>query len=233
LVGRGSGVLLDGHAKFIKLAGVLAVFGSDSFGDRLHTFELRAGVEIAALFAAVQFGLALGTGSVGIEAGSENGTAGRTTRAGDGADHSWSARTEVIVLPARTAGGRALLRAGFSFFFFVLAVTAMAVLAIHKRLRASGLLSVCSDYIAAVAGQAESARDVADLHLQNEETGCFFRLHRAFSSPLTPNARNCFIQSDCYTRAGNGYCFQVSESKECQHPRSRRWDNFVFNSLGV
>jgi hypothetical protein len=110
----------------------------------------------------------------------------------------------------------------------------MAVLTIHKRLRASGLPSGHSGQIAAAAaGRAKRARDMADLHLRNGETGGFLRLHRALSSPLTPNPGNCFIQSDCYTRAGNGYCFQVSESKECQHPRCRRWDSFVFNSVGV
>src|SRR5215475_15812391 len=81
LVGSGSRVLLDGHAKFVKLAGVLAVFGGDALGNGLHALELCSGIEITALFAAVQFGVALGTGPVGIEAGCEDGATVRTASA--------------------------------------------------------------------------------------------------------------------------------------------------------
>ena len=132
LVGSGSGVFLDGHAKFVKLAGVLAVFGCDALRNGLHALELCAGIEIAALFAAVQFGVALGTGPIGIEAGREDGAAVRTASAGDRADHARRARAEVIVLSARAAGGRALFWAGLLVFSFVIAVTAMAVLTIHN-----------------------------------------------------------------------------------------------------
>src|SRR5580704_15009970 len=70
-VGRGSGVLFDGHAKFVELAIVLGVFVSDAFGDRLGALKLGAGIEEAALLAAVQVELALGAFAVGVEAGGE------------------------------------------------------------------------------------------------------------------------------------------------------------------
>jgi len=132
LVRSGGGVLFDGHAKFVKLAAVFAVFGRDPLGHRLHAFKLGAGIEIAALFAAVQFGIALGAGAAGIEARSENRAAVGAARARDRADHARSARAQMIILPARTAGGRPLLGTGFSVFFFGIAVTAMAVLTIHN-----------------------------------------------------------------------------------------------------
>ena len=52
-VGRGGGVLFDGHAKFVELAVVLGVLGSDAFGNGLRALELGAGIEEAALLAAV------------------------------------------------------------------------------------------------------------------------------------------------------------------------------------
>src|SRR5262249_54454943 len=132
LVGSGSGVLFDGHAKFVKLAAVFAVFGRDPLGHRLHALKFGAGIEIAALFAAVQFGIALGTGAAGIEARSEDRAAVGAARACDRADHARSARAQMIILSARTARGRPLLGTGLSVFFFGIAVTAMAVLTIHN-----------------------------------------------------------------------------------------------------
>ena len=64
------GVFFDGHAEFVKGAGVLGVLGRDAFRDGLGALELRAGIEKAALFAAMQFELALGTRAIGIEPGS-------------------------------------------------------------------------------------------------------------------------------------------------------------------
>jgi hypothetical protein len=132
-VGSGSGVLFDGHAKLIKLAVVLCVFGSDAFGDGLRALKLGPGIEESTLLAAVKLELALGTLAVGVEAGGEDGAAVGTSAAGDGADHSWRARAELI--GARTA----LRRFPFVLFFFVaffrVAVAAMTVLSIHKRLR--------------------------------------------------------------------------------------------------
>jgi heme-degrading monooxygenase HmoA len=88
----------------------------------------------------VELGVAFRASSVGIEARSEDSAAVGAARAGDGADHARRARAEVIVLSAWTAGGRPLFGTCFSVFFFRIAVTAMAVLTVHKRLRASGLL---------------------------------------------------------------------------------------------
>ena len=77
------GVFFNGHAEFVKLAIVLRVLGSDALGNGLGALELRAGIEEAALLAAVQFKLALGTFAVGVEAGSQDraaiGAAARVT----------------------------------------------------------------------------------------------------------------------------------------------------------
>ena len=132
-VGSGSGVFFNGHAEFIELAVVFGVFGSDAFGDGLGTLKLGAGIEEAALFATVKLELTLGTLAVWIETGGQDSAAVGTTSAGDGADHARGARAELI-------GARATLRRFalvlFSLFaFFRVAVTAMTVLSIHKRLR--------------------------------------------------------------------------------------------------
>src|SRR5579859_128174 len=91
-VGCGRCVLFHGGAKFVEGAGVLGVFGGDAFRDGLRTLKLSAGIEEAALFAAVEFELTLGTLAVGIETGSEDGAAVGAARAGDGADHARGAR---------------------------------------------------------------------------------------------------------------------------------------------
>ena len=64
-----------------------------------------------ALFTTVKFGIALGTGALGIEAGSENGSAIGATGARDGANHAGSARAEMIILSAGTALRRFTFRA--------------------------------------------------------------------------------------------------------------------------
>jgi len=118
---------------------LLRAFGGDARFDRLGAFELRAGVEKAALLATMEFELALGTFAVGIETGSEDGAAVRAARAGDGANHARSARAELIGA-ARTAGRRLLLVRPFPLLcFFGIAVTAVTILAIHKRLRPPAL----------------------------------------------------------------------------------------------
>jgi hypothetical protein len=81
-VGGRSGVFFDGHAKLIKLAVVLCVLGSDAFGDGLRALELGAGIEEAALFAAVKLKLALGTLAVRVETRSEDGAAVGTSARG-------------------------------------------------------------------------------------------------------------------------------------------------------
>ena len=99
------GIFFDGHAEFVEGTGVLCVLRRDAFLDGLGAFELRAGIEKAALLAAMQFGLALGTRSAGIESGCEDGAAIGTARARDGADHSGCTGTELIGA-ARSASGR-------------------------------------------------------------------------------------------------------------------------------
>jgi hypothetical protein len=103
LIGSGRGVLFDGGAEFIKFAVVLAVFGSDTFGDRLRTFKLSAGIEEAALFAAVEFSVAFGAGAGGIESGDEHCAAIGAAGASDGSNHARSARAQMIVLSAGSA----------------------------------------------------------------------------------------------------------------------------------
>src|SRR5207244_12886555 len=85
---RWRSIFFNGHAEFVKGTGVLCVLRRDAFLDRLGAFELRAGIEKAALFAAVQFGLAFGALPVGIESRCEHSTAIGTARAGDRADHT-------------------------------------------------------------------------------------------------------------------------------------------------
>jgi hypothetical protein len=83
----------------------------------------------------VEFGVALWAGAGGVEAGDEDRTAIGATRAGDSADHARSARAEMIVLTAGTALRGLAFGAGLLFFFGI-AVAAMAVLTIHRYLRA-------------------------------------------------------------------------------------------------
>ena len=132
-VGSRSGVFFDGHAEFVKLAVVLCVLGSDAFGNGLRTLELSAGIEETTLLATVELKLALGTLAVGVEASGKDRPAVGTAAARDGADHAWRARAELI--GTRTALRRLALVLLFFVAFFRVAVAAMTVLSIHKRLR--------------------------------------------------------------------------------------------------
>src|SRR5438874_7237598 len=140
-IGRWRGIFFDGHAEFVKGAGVLRVFGRDTFLDWLGAFKLCAGIEKAALLAAVQFELALGTRAIGIEPGGQHGATIGASCAGDRADHAGGAGAELI--GATRPAGRRLAIVGFVFFFifFRVPVTAVAVLSTHKHLR----LSVSTD----------------------------------------------------------------------------------------
>jgi hypothetical protein len=135
-VGGRSGVLLNSGAKFVEGAGVLGILGEDALGDRLGALELGAGVEEATLLAAMELELALGAFAVGIEAGGEDRAAVGTARASYGADHARGARAELISV-ARATGWRTAVvmvaAVGLVFLFVALgiAVTAMAVFAIH------------------------------------------------------------------------------------------------------
>lgn len=141
-IGGGSGVFFHGGAKFVELASVLGVFGSDAGRDGLGTFKLDAAVEKTALLAAMQLKIALGTFTVGIEAGNEDRSTIGAAGAGDGADHARGARAEMIGGTARTAlRGLAI---GLIFLLlavlpFGVAIAAVTVLAIHKCLRPSVL----------------------------------------------------------------------------------------------
>ena len=86
------GVFFDGHAKFIESTGVPCVLGRNAFGNRLRALELRARIEEPALFAAMKLEIAFGTLTIGIEAGSEDGSAVGTASASDRADHARRAR---------------------------------------------------------------------------------------------------------------------------------------------
>jgi len=141
----GRGVFLDGHAKFVELAVVARVLGRDALANGLRALELRASVEEAALLAAMQFELALGTFAVGIETGGKDGAAIGTAGACNGSDHARGARAELIGA-ARAASRRLLfVRALALFTLLRIAVTAMTILAIHKRLRPPALTD-CNGY---------------------------------------------------------------------------------------
>jgi len=132
-VGSGGGVFFDGHAKFVELAVVLGVLGGDTFRNGLCALELGAGVEEPALLTTVKFKLALGTLTVGIEASGQDCSAIGTSSAGDRADHA--RRTRAKLIGAGTALRRLALVLFSLFAFFRVAVAAMTVLSIHKRLR--------------------------------------------------------------------------------------------------
>jgi hypothetical protein len=134
-IGSWRGIFFDGHAKFVEGASVLGIFGRDAFLNGLRAFKLRAGIEKAALFAAVQFELTLGTCAIGIEPRGQDGAAIGTSRACDGANHARRAGAELIGA-ARAAGGRlAVMRLVLFIAFFRVAVSAVTVLSIHKYLR--------------------------------------------------------------------------------------------------
>ena len=134
-IGSWRGVFFDGHAKFVESAGILCVFGGDAFGDRLGAFELRAGIEEAALLAAVQFELALGTRAVGIEAGGQHGAAIRASRACDRAHHAGRAGPKLLGATGPAGWGLAVVGLVLFFAFFRVTVSAVTVLSIHKGLR--------------------------------------------------------------------------------------------------
>jgi len=139
------GVFFDGHAEFVKGAGVLGVLGRDALRDGLSALELRAGIEKAALFAAVQFELALGACAIGIESRSEDGSAIGAAGAGDGADHARRAGTELIGAAWAASGRLAVVRFVLFILLFRVAVTAVTVLSIHKRLHPS-VSTDCHNY---------------------------------------------------------------------------------------
>ena len=138
-VGGRRGVFFNRHAKFVEGAIGARVLGGDALGNGLGAFELRAGVEEAALLAAMQLKLALRAFAVGVEARGEDRAAVGAAGARNGANHARRARTELIGA-TRTTGWRLLfMRALALLTFFGIAVTAMTILAIHKYLHAPAL----------------------------------------------------------------------------------------------
>ena len=190
LVGGRSGVLFDRRAELIELAVVLAVFGSDALWNRLRALKLRARIEEAALFAAVEFGVALGAGTAGVKASDENRATIGATSSGDRADHPGSARTEMIVLSAGTALRRFAFWAGLLFFFGI-AIAAMTVLAIHKFLRT--LAERQSE-------RTESSRYCGPTPIDMEKGGSTY-------------CTLVCIQSDCYTWRRKRYFPKISGSE--------------------
>jgi hypothetical protein len=141
-VGGRRGVLFHGGAKFIELAIVLGVFRSNTGLDRLSTFKLHATIEEAALLATVELEITLGTFSLWIKTGNQDGATIGATRASDGANHTGSAGAEMIGSPAGPALGRLAIRLIpllLLVLLFGVAIAAVTVLAIHKCLRATVL----------------------------------------------------------------------------------------------
>ena len=138
-VRSGRRVFFDGHAEFIEGAVVLGIFGGNALPNRLRAFELRAGVEEAALLAAMELELAFGAFAVGIETGGENGTAVRAAGAGNRSDHARRAGAELIGTTRSARWRLFFVRALALLTLFRIAVTAMTILAIHKRLRPPAL----------------------------------------------------------------------------------------------
>jgi len=144
-VRSGRGVFFDGHAEFVELAIVLGVLGGNAFFNRLGTLELRAGVEEAALLATMQLELTFGTLAIGIETRGEDGAAVGTAGARNGSHHARGARAELIGAARATRGRLLFVRALALLTFLRIAVTAMTILAIHKRLRPPALTD-CNGY---------------------------------------------------------------------------------------
>ena len=134
-VACGSRIFFYGGAEAVEGAVVFYVFGSDAFGNGLCALKAGAGIEEAALLAAVELELAFGTGALGVESGSKDRTAVRAAGASDGADHARGARAELI-RSAGSAGGW-FLGPFFFVFAFRVAIAAVIVLTIHTSLRPS------------------------------------------------------------------------------------------------
>ena len=134
-VARGSGIFFYSGAEAVEGAVVFYVFGCDAFGHGLRALKAGAGIEEAALLAAVELELAFGAGTLGVESGSEYRTAVGAAGASDGADHARGARAELI-RSAGSAGGW-FLRPIFFVFALRVAIAAVIVLTIHTSLRPS------------------------------------------------------------------------------------------------
>lgn len=123
----GSRILLDCGAKRIESAIVSSVLLGDALRYRAGALELSSGIEVSALFAAVQFETATGALAAGIETWLQDGAAIRAPRARDRPYHSRSPWADLF-LP------RAILR-GTLFLFLRgigIHVAPVAVLPVQK-----------------------------------------------------------------------------------------------------
>lgn len=205
-VGRWRGVLLYRRAEFVERAGIFCILRRDALGNRLRALELGAAVEEPALFAAVQLKIALGTLSTGIEARDKYRAAVRAPRPGDRADHAGCARAEMIVRARPALGRFAVMRPLFLFLLFRIAVAAMAILAIHKRLRTTEQAQ------RAHASPRSPAKDQPGATL----------------SRVAP-----WFVSNRVATLGSTIGFFPGVSSGLPMSESRRWDNYVCSALGV
>src|SRR5262249_24552088 len=109
-------------------------FGRNSLRNRLRAFKLRAGIEKTALLAAVQFKSALGTLPLWIESRRQNSATVGTSRSRHCSNHPRRPRPELIRRTRPTLRRLPVMISFFSVVLFRIAITAMAILTIHKRL---------------------------------------------------------------------------------------------------
>ena len=104
---RGRGIFFNRRAKLIKPAIVPLILAGNAFGDGLHAFKSRSRVKVCALFAGVELESAFRALAFRIETLLQNGSAIRTSRSCNGADHARCSRPDLLV--ARMALGRPFL----------------------------------------------------------------------------------------------------------------------------
>ena len=130
-------VFLHRHSELVKSTIVLRVFRRNPRRNRLSALELRTRIEKPALLATVQLKPALRAFPVGVKSRNQHRPAIRTARPRDGSHHPWRPRSKMVRSSPRPALRRLAIRSFFLFVLFRVAIAAVAVLAIHKRLRPS------------------------------------------------------------------------------------------------
>jgi hypothetical protein len=129
-VSDGSGIFFNRHAQLEKGAVVFGGLFQDRLGNRLRAFKLRAGIEIHAHFAAVDFVAALGAQAFGVKAVRQNIAAAAATRVQNSADHARSAGADLFL--ARGTGVLLFLGPLLAIAFFGLAGILVAVLPVFS-----------------------------------------------------------------------------------------------------
>ncbi len=141
-VGCRRSVFFYRRAKLIKFAVVFRVFRGHSGGNGLRTFKLHSAIEEPALFAAMQFKIALWAFPVRVKSCHQHRSAVRTSRTRHRSYHPRRAWTEMVRRTSRSALRRLPIRL-ISLLLFILllgvSIAAVTVLAIHKCLRPSVL----------------------------------------------------------------------------------------------